>query len=219
MILTRRALLGLSVAGLALAAFPAQAEGEAAPADATLPAVTDMSVGAADAKVVIDEFLSFTCPHCANFHKEFYAKLKADYIDTGKLRLVYHEVYFDQLGLLGAMMARCSGEMRYFGITDMLLEKQKDWAGQADIAAAVAEMSKFGIAAGMTQADIDTCLRDQNVAQALVTHYQTSIQTAFPNDSFAGTPSFLVNGVVNKDIHEGMTYDELKTIIEAELAK
>ena len=212
MILTRRTLLAAGAASLAL---PALAEGETA----ALPVITDMGIGAADAKVVIDEFLSFTCPHCANFHKEFYAKLKADYIDTGKLRLVYHEVYFDQLGLLGAMMARCGGEMKYFGITDMLLEKQRDWAGAVDLQAAVAEMKKFGVAAGMTEADIDTCLQDQAMAEAMVAHYQESIQTAFPNDSFEGTPSFLLNGVVNKDIFEGMDYEALKAIIEAELAK
>lgn len=209
MILTRRAVMATAAATLAMPAF---AEGET-------PVITDMSIGAADAKVVIDEFLSFTCPHCANFHNSFYAKLKAEYIDTGKVRLVYHEVYFDQLGLLGAMMARCGGEMKYFGIADMMFEKQKDWAGAADITAAVAEASKFGIAAGMSQADIDTCLHDQKTAEALVTHYQSSIATAFPNDSFEGTPSFLLNGVVNKDIHEGMDYEALKTILEAELAK
>jgi protein-disulfide isomerase len=209
MILTRRAVMATAAATFAMPAF---AEGET-------PVITDMSIGAPDAKVVIDEFLSFTCPHCANFHNSFYAKLKAEYIDTGKVRLVYHEVYFDQLGLLGAMMARCGGEMKYFGIADMMFEKQKDWAGAADITAAVAEASKFGIAAGMSQADIDTCLHDQKTAEALVTHYQSSIATAFPNDSFEGTPSFLLNGVVNKDIHEGMDYEALKTILEAELAK
>ncbi|NBZ86674.1 thioredoxin domain-containing protein [Stagnihabitans tardus] len=212
MILTRRNLLA---AGAATIALPALAEGETPAA----PVITDMSIGSADAKVVIDEFLSFTCPHCANFHNAFYAKLKADYIDTGKLRLVYHEVYFDQLGLLGAMMARCGGEMKYFGITDMLLEKQRDWAGAGDLQAAVAEMKKFGVAAGMTEADIDKCLQDQAMAEAMVAHYQESIATAFPNDSFEGTPSFLLNGVVNKDIFEGMDYEALKAIIEAELAK
>lgn len=217
MILTRRALMAATAATLVAPAF---ADTTAAPAtDAAAPAIKDISIGAADAKVVIDEYLSFTCPHCANFHNNFFAKLKADYIDTGKVRLTYHEVYFDQLGLLGAMMARCAGDMKYFGVTDIMYEKQRDWAGAADVAGAVAELSKIGISAGMTQADIDTCLHDQKTAEALVTHYQDSIKTAFPNDSFEGTPSFLVNGVVNKDIHEGMDYAALQAILDAELAK
>ena len=209
MILNRRALIAATAASFALPAF----------AQDTAIEVKDMSVGSPDAKVVIDEFLSLTCPHCANFHTAHYAKLKADFIDTGKLRLVYHEVYFDQLGLLGAMMARCGGEMKYFGITDMLLSKQRDWAGAENLDAAVAEMKKIGIAAGLTEADIDKCLQDQAMAEALVAHYQTSITESFPNDSFSGTPSFLVNGVVTKDIFEGMDYAALQGIIEAELAK
>lgn len=215
MILTRRALLLAGAALAAVAALPAFAEGETADA----PVVTDMSLGSPDAKVVIDEFLSFTCPHCANFHKGHFNQLKADYIDTGKVRLVYHEVYFDQLGLLGAMMARSGGEMKYFGITSMLFEKQQDWAGAADLDTAVAEMKKIGVAAGLTEESIDAALRDQAMAEALVAHYQTSIETSFPGDSFKGTPSFLVNGVVNTDIFEGMDYAALKGIIDAELAK
>ncbi|MCW1919001.1 DsbA family protein [Rhodobacter sp. KR11] len=209
MILNRRALIAATAASFALPAFAQDAPIE----------IKDMSIGSPDAKVVIDEFLSFTCPHCANFHGAHYAKLKADYIDTGKVRLVYHEVYFDQLGLLGAMMARCGGEMKYFGVTDILLDKQRDWAGAENLDAAVAQMKKIGVAAGMTEADIDTCLQDQAQAEALVAHYQTSVTESFPNDSFSGTPSFLVNGVVNKDIFEGMDYEALKAIIEAELAK
>ncbi len=209
MILNRRALIAATAASFALPAFAQDAAIE----------VKDMLVGSPDAKVVIDEFLSLTCPHCANFHTAHYAKLKADFIDTGKVRLVYHEVYFDQLGLLGAMMARCGGEMKYFGITDMLLSKQRDWAGAESLDAAVAEMKKIGIAAGLTEADIDKCLQDQAMAEALVAHYQTSITESFPNDSFSGTPSFLLNGVVTKDIFEGMDYAALQGLIEAELAK
>jgi protein-disulfide isomerase len=161
------------------------------------------------------EYLSFTCPHCAAFHGEVYPKLKADYIDTGKVRLDYHEVYFDQLGLLGGMLARCGGELRYMGITDILLDKQRDWAGAADMNAAVAQLKKIGLAAGMDDATVDACLRDQALAEALVANYQKNIETDYPGDTFSGTPSFIINGTQ----HSNMDYAELKAIIDAELAK
>ena len=168
-----------------------------------------------NAKVKVVEYLSFTCPHCAHFHAEVFPKLKADYIDTGKVRLEYHEVYFDQLGLLGAMLARCGGEMRYFGITDLLYDKQQDWAGAGDLAAAVEGLKKVGRTAGMNDADMDVCLRDQTVAEALVAHYQANIAADYPNDSFGGTPSFIVNGAQ----YSNMDYTELQAILDAELAK
>ena len=178
-------------------------------------AVPNYGIGDPAAKVKIVEYLSFTCPHCARFHADVYPLLKADYIDTGKVRLDYHEVYFDQLGLLGGMLARCGGELRYFGITDMLYDKQQEWAGAGDMNAAVEQMKKIGRAAGMEDAAVDACLRDQAQAEALVANYQKNIETDYPGDTFGGTPSFIINGAQ----HANMSYEELKAIIDAELAK
>jgi protein-disulfide isomerase len=221
MTLTRRSLLLITAAFAALAATGAWADTTApAAADAAATGeIQDFGIGDVNAKVKIAEYLSLTCPHCEHFHSEIYPKLKADYIDTGKVRLEYHEVYFDQYGLLGAMVARCGGELRYVGIIDMLYDRQRDWAGTDDIGTVAAELKKIGRTAGMTDDQVDACLKDQKVAEALVAHYQSSIARDFPNDSFSGTPSFIVNGVVNKDITSNMSYDALKQIIDAELAK
>ena len=212
-LLTRRHLLALTSGALTLAAGGLGAE-TAAPAAAT-GAVVDYGIGDVNAKVKVVEYLSFTCPHCARFHADIYPRLKADYIDTGKVRLEYHEVYFDQLGLLGAMLARCGGEMRYIGITDMLFDKQMDWAGAADMDSAVEALTKIGRAAGMDDAAMDACLHDQAMAEVLVAHYQENIAKDFPNDSFGGTPSFIINGAQ----HSSMDYAGLQAILDAELAK
>jgi protein-disulfide isomerase len=211
MILTRRHLMALTASIATLTATGLRAQ-DAAAVPAT---VANFGIGDPAAKVKIVEFLSFTCPHCAHFHGDVYPKLKADYIDTGKVRLEYNEVYFDQLGLLGAMVARCGGELRYMGITDILFEKQQEWAGAGDMNAAVEQLKKIGRTAGMDDATLDACLRDQAVAEALVANYQANIETNYPGDTFGGTPSFIVNGAQ----HSNMDYAELKAIIDAELAK
>ena len=208
MTLTRRNLMALSSGLLVLPAGLAWA-------DTAPDTVQDFGIGDVNAKVVIDEYLSFTCPHCRHFHDEVYPKLKADYIDTGKVRLNYHEVYFDKYGLWGGMLARCGGEMRYIGIVDMLYDKQTDWAANEDPTVAIAQLKKIGLIAGIDEATADACLKDQAVAQALVTHYQSSIAAAFPNDSFKGTPSFIINGVASGN----MPYADLKAIIDDALAK
>jgi protein-disulfide isomerase len=178
---------------------------------ATPAVVQDFGIGAADAKVVIDEFASFTCPHCAHFHEEVYPQLKADYIDTGKVRLVYHEVYFDRYGLWAAMMARCGGEMRYIGIVDTLYSTQKDWAASDNPTEVVGNLKKIGRAAGMDDASLDACMKDQTNAQALIDHYETTFKAA----GIEGTPTFLING----EKHSNMGYPDLKALIETELAK
>lgn len=220
MTLTRRSLLTLTTSLAALAATGVWAD-TTAPVAATgttaitAAAIPDYGIGDLTAKVKMVEYLSFTCPHCEHFHAEVYPKLKAAYIDTGKLRLEYHEVYFDQLGLLGAMMARCGGEMRYMGIVDMLYDKQRDWAAAADMGAVTDQLKKIARAAGMDDATVDTCLHDQKAAEALVAHYQANIAKDYPNDSFQGTPSFIINGTK----YSNMSYEDMAKIIDAELAK
>ena len=83
-----------------------------------------MFVGPEDAPVTIIEYASMTCPHCANFHKGTYKQLKEKYIDTGKARLIFREFPFDDLALAAFMLARCAGDDKYFGMIDVLFEKQ-----------------------------------------------------------------------------------------------
>src|SRR5688572_4367834 len=94
-----KALLG----GLFLAASLAIA-GPAAPQAGLQPAAAtaEMSLGDRNAPVTIIEYASMTCPHCAAFHNETMPRLKSEYIDTGKVRLVFREFPLDQSAVMGA---------------------------------------------------------------------------------------------------------------------
>jgi protein-disulfide isomerase len=194
-----------------LVSGPTFAETAVAPVTSTAVTVPDMIIGNKDSKVTLMEYASFTCPHCAQFHQDVFKQLKKDYIDTGKIKFVYREVYFDRYGLWAAMIARCGGEMRYFGISDILLSTQKDWAGTDDPAVVVENLKKIGRTAGMEDAAMGACLDNADMAQAMVTAYQTNAEA----DKVEGTPTLLVNGVK----YSNMPYAELKTILDAELAK
>ena len=99
--------------------------------------IPDMMVGNADASVTVIEYASFTCPHCASFHAGPYKKLKKDYIDTGKIKFVFREVYFDKVGVWSSLIARCGGQERFFGIADLIFKGQKEWARAGSDVAAV----------------------------------------------------------------------------------
>ena len=206
--LTRRRLAQGIAGGVVLSAVPPLA---ALAQDAAVPVIEDFAIGDEAAKVTINEYVSFTCPHCAAFHADIWPKLKADYIDTGKVRFAYREVYFDRYGLWAAMMARCGGPLRYFGITDILFSTQSDWAASDDQAQVVANIKKIGITAGMDAATVDACMQDDVMAKALVEHYQTNATA----DGLKGTPAFKINGTM----HSNMSYDDMKAILDAELAK
>jgi protein-disulfide isomerase len=182
---------------------------EEAPATAQLPEVAEMVLGNADAPITIVEYASFTCPHCAHFHETVFKDLKKDYIDTGKVKFVYREVFFDRYGLWAAMVARCGGETRYFGINAMLFEQQKEWAGTDDPATAVENLKKIGRTAGMDDATLQACLQDATMAQALVAKYEENSA----KDEVTATPTLFIDG----ERHSNMSYDELKAILDEKL--
>lgn len=187
------------------------AEAQATTGEAQEVTVTDMTLGNPDAKVKVMEYASFTCPHCANFHATVFKDLKKDYIDTGKIQFVYREVFFDRYGLWAAMVARCGGEMKYFGVSDILYSTQREWAASDDANVVVGNLKKIGRTAGMDDAQLDSCLKDGATAQALINHYEANMKEF----DIKGTPTLVINGTV----HSNMTYADLKVILDAELAK
>lgn len=202
----------LGTSALALMATPAMADTTAPAADATkLPDVPEMSIGNPDAKVTVTEYLSFTCPHCEEFHATVWKDIKKNYVDTNKIKFTVREVYFDKYGLWAGMMAHCGGPLRYFGIVDILFDTQQKWAASQDPNAVVASLRQIGKTAGMTDAQLDQCMNDGAMAQALVEKYQKDSAA----DKIEGTPSFVVDGTTYKN----MGYDEFSKLLDAELAK
>lgn len=172
--------------------------------------IVEMVLGAEDAPVEIIEYASYTCPHCANFHQGPYKQLKQDYIDTGKVKFTYREVYFDRFGIWASMIARCGGPEKFFGITDLLYKGQSDWTRAGGPTEVVDELRKIGRLAGIESDQLEACLQDGEHAQTLVAWYQENAE----RDDISATPSFIVNG---KKIDNPRTYDDFKALIEKEL--
>ena len=202
----------LIVLGASMIAAPAFAQDESAPANAKpeeAGEIKDFTIGSKDAPIEIVEYASYTCTHCAAFHANVYPQLKKDYIDTGKVRLALREVYFDRYGLWAAMVARCGGEMRYFGISDLLFDKQNDWATSQDPVEAVKKLRQIGLSAGLTNDQLDACLADGKKAEALVAYSEARMKEQDVN----ATPTLIING----EKYSNMSYDKLKAIIEEKL--
>ncbi|WP_170444292.1 DsbA family protein [Ruegeria arenilitoris] len=182
---------------------------EAQNADLDTSTIVEMVQGAEDAPVEIIEYASYTCPHCANFHQGPYKQLKKDYIDTGKVKFIYREVYFDRYGIWASMVARCGGPEKFFGITDLIYQGQSEWTRAGGPAEIVEELRKIGRLAGLSNDQLEACLQDGTKAQTLVAWYQKNAE----KDGIQATPSFVVNG---KKV-DNQSYDEFKALIEKEL--
>jgi protein-disulfide isomerase len=177
--------------------------------DVDTSAVLEMVVGNPDAAVTVTEYASFTCPHCARFHEGPFKQLKSDYIDTGKIKFIYREVYFDRYGLWASMIARCGGSEKFFGIADLIYKGQSEWTRAGEPAAIVDELRKIGRLAGLDSDTIEGCLQDADMAQSLVAWDEANRGA----DNITATPSFLING----EKHSNMAYSEMQQIIDAAL--
>lgn len=203
-------LRAVAIAAALVLATPAAWAESASTAAATdeKPQIQEMTLGAEDAPVTVMEYASFTCPHCAAFHDDQFLKLKADYIDTGKVRFIYRDVYFDRIGLWAAMLARCEPE-RFFGIADLIYSKQSDWLNSNDPVQLAANLRKLGKVAGLPEDQMNACMEDGAKAKALVNWYQANVE----KDKIEGTPTLIIDG----EKHSNMSWSELKKIIDEKL--
>ncbi len=198
------------IAALFLASQPVLAQDAA---DIDTSDIPEMVLGNPDAEVTVIEYASFTCPHCASFHAGAFKDLKKDFIDTGKIKFIYREVYFDRQGLWAAIVARCGdgAENRYFGIADMIYENQRGWARQESPQDIVESLRRFGKTAGLTDAQLDQCFSDADTAQKLYARYLQQSE----EDGVTSTPTFIIDGT----LYTNMPYDEMSDIIRAAIGE
>jgi protein-disulfide isomerase len=208
----RQIIGGAAAVGLigAASAFPASAQ------DALEDkgyALGDVVMGSEDAPVTVIEYASFTCPHCASFHIQSWPSVKRDYVDTGKARFIMREIYFDQFGLWGAMIARCGGPERYYDVIDALLKDQDQWYGAHRAAFVqtknagpiVDELMKIGRRAGMSNARMQECVTDVALRDRLVADFQEYSE----RDQVRSTPSFMINGELLSGVRSPAAMAEL----------
>jgi protein-disulfide isomerase len=127
------ALFALLIAGCALPAAKqpetvSTVGGHGAAGPAAAPAVPDpMALGRLDAPLVLVEFSDYQCPYCRRFHAEVLPRLRREYIDTGKLRLVYKDLPLDmhREAMPAALAARCAAQLeRFWPMNEALFANQ-----------------------------------------------------------------------------------------------
>ena len=64
-------------------------------------------LGQDKAPVKIKIFSSLTCPHCANFHINVVSEIKKEYIETGKVQLIFIDFPLDQVAFNASKLLHC----------------------------------------------------------------------------------------------------------------
>lgn len=189
----RRFVVGASGLVLALPFMPAaraQSRGEDVSMDELMKPgdVPDMVLGNADAKVTIIEYASLTCPACANFHRTVLPKVKAKYIDTGKVRFIFRVWPRDTRDAAGYMLAICAGGEKSYLLTSALLARQADWAFTQG--SPTAKLLEIGKQAGFTQETFEKCLTDSKLLERITAARDRAANVY----KIEQTPTFFING-------------------------
>lgn len=192
-------------------AQPAQTGEQSGEAAATVEdegyAMGDIVLGDPDAPLTVIEYASFTCPHCGNFAVNTFPEVKEKYIDTGKVKFILREVYFDQYGLWASMVARCGGEKGFYPLVETFLETQSTWTRAPDIGSAIQQV---GRRAGLSAARLEACLSDRDFAKELLAAYQQNMEA----DEIKSTPTFLIGG---EKVTGALSFEEFSGLLDAQL--
>jgi protein-disulfide isomerase len=169
----------------------------------------EMVLGQSDAPITVIEYSSLTCPHCANFHLNTLPDIRANYVESGKVRLVYRHFPFDQPALMAAALAECAGPDRFFSFIDALYDSQLSWARAADPIAALTSIGRLG---GLGPDAIAACFNDRALLDRILAHRVEGAKE-FGVES---TPTFIVNG---EKLVGALPYAQFEDVFERLLSK
>jgi protein-disulfide isomerase len=200
-------LLALAIAGLT---WVTGSKAGAAELVSVKDAMADRVLGNANAPVTIEEFASLTCPHCAEFTEQTLPQLKKDYIDTGKVKLIFRDFPLENVALQAAKLTRCAPPDRYYALIDVLYGSQNKWAGASDPTKA---LTQIGVLAGISPTQFKACLDSKELETAIL---QESID-AKQKHNVNSTPTFIFNGGDEK-IVGALPYEQFVKVIDG-LAK
>jgi protein-disulfide isomerase len=163
--------------------------------------------GDANAPVTIVEYSDYECPFCGKFFSESYLLLKEEYIDTGKVKLVFKDfpLGFHELATPAAAAANCVqaqlGDEKYFEMHDKIFTSQSSLS--------VSNLELWAVELGVDKDDFNNCVIDEDILAEINADLSEGSQLGV-----SGTPSFFINGNL---IVGAQPYSVLKGMIETEL--
>ena len=175
-------------------------------------------IGNPEAKVELIAFVSYTCPHCAQFTTEGEAPLQIGYIGTGKLQLEIQPMLRNSADLVATMLVACGEPSNFLRNHTLFMNKQDEWlerytggtaaqrerwesgsepARRRAIASALG-FYKLMASRGYERTEIDRCLASDDRARALA----ASSKAAAEKYHVHGTPSFVLDGITLAGTHD-----------------
>ena len=161
-------------------------------------------LGNKNAKIVVIEYASMTCIHCANFHKQVYPKIKKNYIDTNKIKFIFRDFPLDKQALFASVLAKCAPKDKYYNFVKLILTNQEKWISNDD--AFMNKLRNIGKLAGLNENKINSCFKDEKMVDNIIRTRSIGEEKYNINS----TPSL----IINEKKYSAMSYENFAKIIE-----
>lgn len=145
-------------------------------------------LGKAAAPVLLAEWADFQCHACGSFARSVEPELRKRYIDTGKVKLEWHDFsWYGPESKLAANAARCAGDQDKFWQYHTYLYHHQ--GGVNSGAFSTDHLLRFGGEMGLDGAAFSSCVKNDTHLGAVLADLQ-QVKTM----GLVGTPTFYVNG-------------------------
>ena len=125
-------------------------------------------IGSDNALVKIKIFSSLTCPHCATFHTKVVPKIRKNYIESGKVQLIFIDFPLDQAAFNASKLLHCVDQNKQITFLDNIYENQNEWATGANINEINNNLKKIVKNLGITSVEFNKCLGDESISDKIL---------------------------------------------------
>ncbi len=170
----------------------------------------EIFVGNKNAKVEIKIYSSFTCPHCANLHKNTYPKLVNEYVNKNLLKITLVDFPLDIAALNASKIVRCSTKESSILLIDEIYKNQNNWSVGNKIEEVNKKLFLIANKFNLSNEKLTNCLQDQKLEDKIL------------NDRINGQKKYSINStptiIINEKKFEGnLTFENLSKEITKKL--
>ena len=170
----------------------------------------EIFVGNKNAKVEIKIYSSFTCPHCANLHKNTYPKLVNEYVNKNLLKITLIDFPLDIAALNASKIVRCSTKESSILLIDEIYKNQNNWSVGNKIEEVNKKLFLIANKFNLSNEKLTNCLQDQKLEDKIL------------NDRINGQKKYSINStptiIINEKKFEGNpTFENLSEEISKKL--
>ena len=164
-------------------------------------------IGSNNAVVKIKVFSSLTCPHCANFHIKVVSEIKKNYVESGKVQLIFIDFPLNQAAFNASKLLHCLDQNKQITFLDTIYENQNEWTAGSNINEINNNLKKIVKNLGISSTQFDKCLNDDAISDKIL------------NGRIDGQQKYSINAtptiIINEKKHEGSaTFKNIKKKIE-----